>query len=143
MFVPFEDIVTTDIVKGTNIVRNLSNALSGTTIQNNGSNKSEENSSNNNNQNEYFETATSKDDLECIWYHTAKNEWTRQQEIIGDYIPPYTAKQKDMMVQHLTMLANEIIQENKDLSDTPDLVLASLLHRYIHQIENYMTVDDL
>ena len=51
---------------------------------------------------EYFETTSSQDDTECIWYRTARNEWKRQQQIIGDYIPSYTTVQKDRMIQNLT-----------------------------------------
>ena len=54
--------------------------------------------------NEYFETTSSQDDIECIWYRTARNEWKRQQQIIGDYIPSYTTVQKDMMIQKFNII---------------------------------------
>jgi len=157
IYVPFEDIVTTDIIKGTTVVRNLTNVLrSGTTtgmiktINVNG-NDNDNNSKNN----DYFETTTSEDDIECIWYRTAKSEWERQQQIIGDYIPSYTIKQQNMMVQNLTLFANEIENElqkqqnnkssgninsdsNLNDDDTADLALISLLRRYAYQIENYV-----
>jgi hypothetical protein len=155
MYVPFEDIVTSDIRKGTTIIRNLSNVLSSGTITT--TDKTTNTNNDNSKNNEYFETTSSQDDIECIWYRTAKNEWKRQQQIIGDYIPSYTTVQKDMMIQNLTLFADEIEteiqqqQQHKQSSgsnntnivngienENADLVLISLLRRYAYQIEKYV-----
>jgi len=156
IYVPFEDIVTTDIIKGTAVVRNLTNVLrSGSTTGTiKTTNVNGNDNGNNSKNNDYFETTTSEDDIECIWYRTAKNEWERQQQIIGDYIPSYTTQQQKMMVQNLTLFANEIANElqqqeqnspgnihndnNLNDDDTADLALISLLRRYAYQIENYV-----
>ncbi|MGK3752939.1 MAG: hypothetical protein ACI8RD_005246 [Bacillariaceae sp.] len=158
MYVPFEDMVTSDIIKGTTIIRNLSNVLSSGTITTTGKTTKTNNDSK---KNGYFETTSSQDIIECIWYRTAKNEWKRQQQIIGDYIPSYTTVQKDMMIKNLTLFANEIESEiqqqqqqyHKQSSGTrsnhtnnvngiekenADLVLISLLRRYAYQIEKYV-----
>ena len=108
---------------------------------------------------EYFETTSSQDNTECIWYQTARNEWKQQQQIIGDYIPSYTTVQKDMMIQNLTLFANKIEteiqqqQQHKQLlgsnstnkvnvngieNANANLVLISLLRRYAYQIEKYV-----
>lgn len=146
MYVPFEDIVTTDITKGTSVIRNLtkvlrSGSLSGRSINVSihGNDTVKKNAFN---VDAYFETTTSESDIECVWYRTAKKEWNRQQEIIGDYIPTYTQEQKDMMIQNLTILAfdieNEIQHGSDDYDNTPDLVLISLLRRYADQIKKFV-----
>ena len=124
--------MTTDIVQGTNAVRKLSDTLSKKDAVD-----------------EPFETTTSPEDLECIWYNTAKNEWNRQQQIIGEYIPPYILHQQNIMIQNLTSYVNELDEElgsgdidvAEDDKTNPDSFLVSLLRRYIYQIENYLLVE--
>mmetsp|Transcript_21057 Transcript_21057/g.58544 ORF Transcript_21057/g.58544 Transcript_21057/m.58544 type:complete len:450 (-) Transcript_21057:563-1912(-) len=133
LYVPFEDIVTSDASKGTAIVEQLSNLLSGT------------GDADPNTELGFFETTKSKSDYECLWYRTAKQEWERQQQIVGDYIPAYTAAQKTMMVQNLTKFAEEIeagLQNGGGKRGAKDSVLAPLLRRYAFQIEHYVVVED-
>lgn len=133
LYVPFEDIVGSDPAKGAAIVEQLSNLLSGT----------EEGLSNS--ERGFFETTKSKNDYECLWYRIAKQEWEREQQIIGDYIPAYTDTQKNMMVQNLTAFAEEIeagLQKEDGVHGVKDSALAPLLRRYAYQIEHYVVVED-
>jgi len=127
VYVAFEDIVTTDASRGIAKIKELSDAVSGR--KKGGKTKKG-----------FFDTTISDDDYKCLWYKTAKNEWERQQTIIGDYIPPYTQHQKDEMVDDLKIFANEI--ESDPFRGNLDVALVSLLRRYILQIEEYMLVEE-
>lgn len=139
LYVPFEDLVTSDAEKGKTIVQKLSNVLSG-----NGARiaKSGETAASPG----FFETTTSEKDSECLWYRIAKAEWNREQQIIGDYIPPFTKNLQTMMVQNLTAYAieveNELGNEGKKDNDSADSVLATILRRYAYQIQHYLVVED-
>lgn len=127
VYVAFEDIVTTDASRGIAKIKELSDAVSGRKKDG----KTKEG---------FFDTTISEDDYKCLWYKTAKNEWERQQTIIGDYIPPYTQHQKGKMVDDLNVFANEI--ESDPFRGNLDVALVSLLRRYILQIEKYVLVEE-
>ena len=124
LYVPFEDLVTTDAAKGAVMVKKLSDTISGRFSNSDGEH--------------FFDTSTSERDYKCLWYRTAKNEWEREKTIIGDYIPPYTQDQKDKMVRDLRSFAVEI--ESDSFDGDQDAVLVSLLRRYADQIEKYVRV---
>lgn len=124
LYVPFEDLVTTDATKGATMVKKLSDTISGRDSANA--------------KDGFFATATSEEDYKCIWYRVAKEEWEREKLIIGDYIPSYTKDQKEMMVSNLRAFAVDI--ESDSFDGDQDAVLVSLLRRYAEQIEKYVRV---
>lgn len=126
VYVPYEDLVTTIASNGIAKIKELSDAISG------------RNSSNNENRN-FFETSSSEQDYECLWYRSAKNDWEYQQQIIGDYIPAYTLVQRGTMVKKLIDFANEV--EKEPFRGEQDAALVSLLHRYAIQIKTFVRLD--
>jgi hypothetical protein len=127
VYVPYEDLVTTIASKGVATIKELSDAISG---RNNSGNKNEN----------FFETSSSTQDYECLWYRSAKKDWEYQQQIIGDYIPAYTQAQKDRMVKELNDFADEV--EKEPSRGEQDAALVSLLRRYANQIETYVRVEE-
>ena len=127
IYIPFEDLMTTDPSKGTATVQALSDSISGRKAANA-------------NDGDFFETSSSKEDHECLWYRSMKEEWRRQQSIIGDYIPAYTQAQKDKMVKELNAFAEEV--EKDTFRAEQDASLVSLLRRYAKQIDLYMRVEE-
>jgi len=128
IYVPFEDLVTTDPSKGSAKIRELSDTISGRNSRDIGGDGN------------HFETTSSEQDYECLWYQTAKKEWEREQQIIGDYIPAYTQLQKDKMIRYLNSFADNI--EKDDTTKDQDDALVSLLRRYANQIEAYVRVEE-
>ncbi|VEU38689.1 unnamed protein product [Pseudo-nitzschia multistriata] len=139
LYVPYEDLITTDVVKASAIIEKVSNLLggAGSTEIVNASNATSSDLT----KHGFFETSKSKADYECLWYRVAHKEWERLQNVIGHYIPAYTVRQKNMMIQNLTIYADEI--EAEILNDKSDLALASLLRRYAFQIKHYVVVEDV
>jgi len=129
IYVPFEDLVSTDASRGIAIIRDLSDAISG---RNAFETKDETR--------QFFETTTEGQDYECIWYRKAKTEWAREQTIIGNYIPAYTLAFKDLMVRELRAFADEV--EKDPIQGDSDAALVSLLRRYALQIEKYLRVEE-
>lgn len=127
VYVPFEDLMTTDLSKGAATVQELSDSISGRKATN-----AKENG--------FFETSASKEDYECLWYRSAKEEWERQKMIIGDYVPAYTQAQKDKMVSGLNTYADEV--ERDSFKGDHDAMLVSLLRRYANQIQSYVRVEE-
>jgi len=130
IYVPFEDLVTTDASKGIPKIRELSDAISGRKSPNT---KDDDDDG-------FFETTDAEQDYECLWYRAAKREWEREQTIIGDYVPAYTQAQKDKMVKDLRAYAADV--EKDPFQGDQDMVLVSLLRRYAHQIEEYLLVEE-
>lgn len=126
IYVLFEDLMTTDLSKGTAAVQALSDSISGRKATNT-------------NDGDFFETSTAQEDYKCLWYRSAKEEWKRQQTIIGDYIPAYTQAQKEKMVNGLNAYAEEV--EKDSFTAEQDEALISLLRRYAEQIELYVRVE--
>mmetsp|Transcript_13877 Transcript_13877/g.29200 ORF Transcript_13877/g.29200 Transcript_13877/m.29200 type:complete len:572 (+) Transcript_13877:208-1923(+) len=115
LYVPYEDIVTTDSVRGTDTVRRLSDLLSGRTTSTTSTATSTATNTTmqalSSHPSSFFETSPWENDYECLWYRTAKQEWEREQTLSGDYVPKYTQSQKSMMVGNLTAYADEIEAE--------------------------------
>jgi hypothetical protein len=109
IYVPFEDLMTTSRDTGRVVLEKLAMVL----------------------QEGGFEVASSPEDLDCIWYTTIREEWTRQQSIMN-YIPMYTAKQKGWFVSQLQQYIQEISQRGAKSSDTE---LVAIIKRYLDAIE--------
>jgi hypothetical protein len=127
IYVPYEDLVTTIASNGIDKIKELSDAISGRNIN-----------SDNKNGN-FFETSSSEQDYECLWYRSAKNDWEYQQQIIGDYIPAYKLEQRDTMVKTLTAFADEV--EKEPFREEQDAALVSLLRRYAIQIKTFVRLE--
>jgi hypothetical protein len=127
VYVPFEDIMTTDVAKGAAAIKKLSDAISGRAAPDT-------------REKDFFETMSSQQDYECLWYRTVKEEWKSHQEIFGEYIPAYTQALKDKMVTGLREFADEV--EKDSFKSDQDAALVSLLRRYATQIENYVRLED-
>ncbi len=125
-YFPFEDLMSTDPSKGIAAIKSLSDALSGRKVENG-------------KDGDYFETSSSEEDYECLWYRAAKAEWERQKPIFGDYIPAYTKEQKDQMVSELKVYADEV--EKDSFKGEQDTILVTILRRYAKQIELYVPVE--
>jgi hypothetical protein len=78
-----------------------------------------------------FEVAPPSD-IPCIWYQMASKEWKRQEQLLTDYIPGYTAAQRDFMLAQI----EEEWNEEKD-----DPVLKILLQEYKDQILTETRID--
>ena len=126
VYVPLEDLLTTDASKGAALIQAISDLISGRKAETT--------------KDGYFETSASKEDYECIWYRSAKEEWERQKTIIGDYIPAYTQAQKEKMVSDLNTYADEV--EKDPYKGEQDAVLVSILRRYAKQIDVYARVEE-
>eukprot|EP00531_Pseudo-nitzschia_arenysensis_P010208 CAMPEP_0116141498 /NCGR_PEP_ID=MMETSP0329-20121206/14414_1 /TAXON_ID=697910 /ORGANISM="Pseudo-nitzschia arenysensis, Strain B593" /LENGTH=431 /DNA_ID=CAMNT_0003636685 /DNA_START=73 /DNA_END=1368 /DNA_ORIENTATION=- len=126
-YIPFEDLMSTDPSKGIAAIKALSDALSGRKVENG-------------QDGDFFETSSSEEDYECLWYRAAKGEWERQKPIFGDYIPAYTQEQKDKMVSELKAYADEV--EKDPFRGEQDTILVSILRRYARQIEQYVLVEE-
>ncbi|KAL3904306.1 MAG: hypothetical protein SGILL_010119 [Bacillariaceae sp.] len=119
MYVPFEDLMTTDRSTGRQMLQKLSQVL----------------------RDGGFEAASSVDDLDCIWYGTVKEEWQRQQSIM-EYIPMYTASQKDWIVEHLQQYVQQVNgRAAKDNSGGSEGALATILKRYAEQVQDFANVE--
>ncbi len=127
VYVPFEDIMSTDSKKGTAAIKALSDSISGRNTENA-------------KDGDFFETSSLEEDYECLWYRSAKAEWDRQRPIFGEYIPAYTQTQRDKMVGDLKAYADEV--EKDPFKGESDTALVSLLRRYAKQIEAYVRVEE-
>lgn len=135
IWVPYEDLVTTDSTKGIAIIKELSDAISGRAAHEHQSDKVVVNTD------VFYGTSTSEDDYECLWYRNAKSAWEHNQIVFGDYIPAFTKEQKDVMVARLSNFANEIEKENGGSDNLRDVALVSLLRRYANQIDRYVITE--
>jgi hypothetical protein len=115
MYVPFEDLMTTNREAARTILQQLA-----TTLKEGG-----------------FETASSNEDLDCIWYTTIREEWTRQQAIM-DYIPMYTSAQKEWMEVQLQQYIQLISSSSQNGGDAS---LITLLNRYLGDVKSHLLLE--
>jgi hypothetical protein len=114
MYVPFEDLMTTDRTKGRAILQQLSHVL----------------------RDGGFEATSLVNDFDCIWYTTVQEEWARQQSIM-EYIPLYTTLQKEWIASQLQQYIEDASARAKGNSNDSDRALVSILTRYLHQAQAY------
>lgn len=115
MFIAFEDLLTTNRETGRAVLEELS-----TVLKRGG-----------------FEVASSQEDLDCIWYTTIREEWTRQQTIM-EYIPIYTTTQKEWIVSQIQQYIQEVSNRDGKPSDSK---LVAILNRYLREVSSYVLVE--
>jgi hypothetical protein len=87
-----------------------------------------------------YDVTLDTDDMECIWYTTFKEEWTRQQSIMG-YVPPYTARQLEWIQQQIEQFLVEL-EGRKRKPSSPVIIgqLIDILKGYQQQTRSYDTL---
>lgn len=111
LYVPFEDLMTTHRNTARSILQQL-----GMVLQEGG-----------------FEVASADEDIDCIWYTTIREEWSRQQSIM-DYIPSYTPTQQEWMVSQMQQLIQNVSQSSHKESSS-DASLVGILKRYLDEMK--------
>jgi hypothetical protein len=111
LYVPFEDLMTIQRNTARSVLQQL-----GMVLQEGG-----------------LEVASADEDLDCIWYTTIKEEWSRQQSIM-DYIPTYTPTQQEWMVSQMQQLIQNVSQPSHKESSS-DASLVGILERYLDEMK--------
>jgi len=87
-----------------------------------------------------FPVADSQDDLNCIWWETVKDEWSRLKNYYSNYVPGYTEKQQQFMLRELKNFRNELLASAGDNDDsTKELV--RILNNYYNDIRDNTRID--
>ncbi|KAG7351417.1 hypothetical protein IV203_010777 [Nitzschia inconspicua] len=115
LYVPYEDLMTTHREKARAVLQRLSAVL----------------------KEGGFEVASSPDDLDCIWYTTIREEWTRQQTIMN-YLPMFTVEQKEWLISQMRRYIQQVSGSNGRKHS--DASLLAILKQFLDQMEMHLPV---
>ncbi|KAG7354534.1 hypothetical protein IV203_003890 [Nitzschia inconspicua] len=116
LYVPYEELMTTHREKARAVLQQLSAVL----------------------KEGGFEVASSSDDLDCIWYTTIRQEWTRQQTIMN-YLPMFTIAQKEWLVSQMRRFIQQV-SGSKNGRKHSDASLLAILKQFLNQIEMHLPI---